>query len=42
MDIPLPGDANEDDIKSAISNGVLKIRIGKKPPTKINVESENN
>ena len=39
IDIPLPGDANEEDIKSAMSNGVLKIKIGKKSPKNINIEN---
>ncbi|MFX1236138.1 MAG: Hsp20/alpha crystallin family protein [Promethearchaeota archaeon] len=37
LDIPLPPDANKDDIKSMMQNGLLKVKIGKKPPTNINV-----
>lgn len=39
MDIPLPADANEEEIKSAMANGVLKIKIGKKAPKNINIEN---
>ena len=39
---PLPSDAVEDNIKSVMSNGVLKIKIGKKSPKNINVDDEQN
>ncbi|MHA1150516.1 MAG: Hsp20/alpha crystallin family protein [Promethearchaeota archaeon] len=39
LDIPLPADANEEDIKSAMFNGVLKIKISKKVPKRINIEN---
>jgi len=42
IDIPLPADANIEAIKSAMSNGVLKIKIGKKPSKNINIDDENN
>ena len=42
MDIPLPTDANEESIKSAMAHGVLKIRIGKKEPKNININDDVN
>lgn len=42
MDIPLPAEANEAEIKSAMANGVLKIRIGKNPPKNINIGDNVN
>ena len=42
MDIPLPHDADGESIKSVMSNGILKIKIGKKPPKDININDENN
>lgn len=42
MDIPLPPGANPEAIKSVISNGVLKIKITKRPPKDINVSEEYN
>jgi len=42
LDIPLPPDANEEQIKSVIANGLLKIKVGKKPAKTINVDDENN
>ncbi len=41
MDIQLPADANADDVKSVLTNGVLKIKVGKKPAKNINVSGEN-
>ncbi len=42
MDIPLPANANDQDIKSVMSNGVLKVKIGKNLPTNIDINDENN
>ncbi len=42
LDIPLPLGADTDTIKSAMSNGLLKIKIGKKPAKNIDVSEENN
>ena len=42
MDIPLPPGADADVIKSAMSNGLLKIKVGKKPAKNIDVSDENN
>ncbi|MFX1257104.1 MAG: Hsp20/alpha crystallin family protein [Promethearchaeota archaeon] len=42
MDIVLPADADLDSIKSAIVNGVLKIKLGKKPSKHIDINSEGN
>ncbi len=42
LNIPLPPDADEDDIKSVMANGLLKIKVGKKPARTINVDDENN
>lgn len=38
MDIPLPENADENNIKSAMSKGLLKIKIGKKPAKNINID----
>jgi len=42
LDIPLPEDADLDTIKSIMQNGLLKVKIGKKPPRNINVNGEQN
>ncbi len=42
MDIPLPSDINKSEIKSKMENGLLKIKLGKKEPEKINIDIENN
>lgn len=42
MDIPLPADANEDSIVSKMANGLLRIRIGKKPAKPIDINEEGN
>ena len=42
MDIPLPADADLDSIKSIMSNGVLKIKFGKKPSRNIDINTEGN
>jgi HSP20 family molecular chaperone IbpA len=42
MDIPLPADANEDSIVSKMANGLLRIRIGKKPAKPININEEGS
>ncbi|MHA1688530.1 MAG: Hsp20/alpha crystallin family protein [Promethearchaeota archaeon] len=41
VDIPLPADANPESIKSVLKNGLLKIKIDKKPPKKIDVTSDD-
>ncbi|TXT64837.1 MAG: hypothetical protein BAJALOKI3v1_160039 [Promethearchaeota archaeon] len=40
LDIPLPSNADEENIKSEMKNGLLRIKIGKKPPKKININPE--
>ncbi|MHA1803387.1 MAG: Hsp20 family protein [Promethearchaeota archaeon] len=42
VDIPLPADANPESIKSVLKNGLLKIKIDKKPPKKIDVTSDES
>ncbi|MBN1800874.1 MAG: Hsp20/alpha crystallin family protein [Candidatus Lokiarchaeota archaeon] len=42
LDIPLPTDANTSEIKSMMQNGLLKVKIGKKPPTNINIDDETS
>ena len=42
MDIPLPANANLDSIKSVMANGLLKVKIGKKPSKKIDVNDAGN
>ncbi len=41
MDIDLPADADLDSIKSIMTNGLLRIKIGKKPSKTINTEGNN-
>jgi len=42
MDIPLPANADLDSIKSVMANGLLKVKIGKKPSKKIDVNDAGN
>ena len=42
MDIQLPADADKDTIKSLMQNGLLRIKVGKKPPKNIDVDDVNN
>ena len=42
MDIPLPAGTDTEVIKSAMSNGLLKIKLGKKPAKNIDISEENN
>lgn len=42
MDIPLPANADLDSIKSIMANGLLKVKIGKKPSKKIDVNDAGN
>ena len=42
MDIQLPVDADKDTIKSLMQHGLLRIKIGKKPPKNIDVDEVNN
>ena len=42
MDIPLPADADENTISSKLTNGLLRITIGKKPAKKIDIIEEQD
>jgi len=42
MDIQLPADADEDSISSKIANGLLRIKLGKKPAKNINIDDEGS
>ena len=42
MDIPLPADADENSITSKMANGLLRIRVGKKPAKPIDINEGNN
>lgn len=42
MDIQLPADADEDSISSKIANGLLRIKLGKKPAKSINIDDEGS
>jgi len=42
MDIPLPADADENTISSKLTNGLLRITIGKKLAKKIDINEEQN
>ena len=42
MDVPLPADADENKITSKMTNGLLKIFIGKKPSKPIDISEETN
>ena len=42
MDISLPANADLDSIKSVMANGLLKVKIGKKPSKKININVGGN
>lgn len=42
MDIPLPADADENAISSKLTNGLLRITIGKKLAKKIDIDEEPN
>jgi len=42
MDIPLPADADENSISSKLTNGLLRITIGKKLAKKIDINEEQN
>ena len=42
MDVPLPVDANEDKITSKMTNGLLRVIIGKKPAKPIDITDEPN
>jgi len=42
MDIPLAANADLDSIKSVMANGLLKVKIGKKPSKKIDVNDASN
>jgi len=42
MDVPLPADADEDKITSKMTNGLLRVIIGKKPAKPIDITDEPN
>ena len=42
MDVPLPADADEDKITSRMTNGLLRVIIGKKPAKPIDISEEPN
>ena len=42
MDIPLPADADENTISSKLTNGLLRVTIGKKLAKKIDISEEQN
>ncbi len=42
LDIPLPTDADENNVKSMMKNGLLKIKLGKKPARKIDINTEES
>ena len=42
MDVPLPADADENKISSKMTNGLLRVIIGKKPAKPIDISEEPN
>jgi len=42
MDVPLPADADENQITSKMTNGLLRVIIGKKPAKPIDITDEPN
>lgn len=42
LDIPLPSDVDKETIKSRLNNGLLKVKIEKVPPKKINIDTGDN
>ena len=42
MDVPLPADADENKITSKMTNGLLRVIIGKKPAKPIDISEETN
>jgi len=42
MDVPLPADADENKISSRMTNGLLRVIIGKKPAKPIDITDEPN
>ena len=42
MDIPLPANADLDSIKSVMANGLLKVKVGKKPSKNIDINDARN
>ena len=40
LDIPLPSNINTETIKSKMNEGLLKIKVGKTPPKKIDISTE--
>ena len=42
MDVPLPADADEDKITSKMTNGLLRVIIGKKPAKPIDITDDPN
>jgi len=42
MDVPLPADSDENNISSRMTNGLLRVKIGKKPAKPIDISEEPN
>ena len=42
MDVPLPADADENKISSRMTNGLLRVIIGKKPAKPIDISEDKN
>jgi len=42
MDVPLPADADENKISSRMTNGLLRVIIGKKPAKPIDITEDQN
>jgi len=42
LDIPLPSNADKDQIKSKMKDGLLRIKIGKKLSKKVDINIEEN
>jgi len=42
MDVPLPADADENNISSRMTNGLLRVKIGKKTAKPIDISEEPN
>lgn len=42
MDVPLPADADENKISSRMTNGLLRVKIGKKPAKPIDITEDQN
>jgi HSP20 family molecular chaperone IbpA len=42
MDIELHENADLDSIKSVMANGLLRIKVGKKPAKKVDIKTDEN